>query len=185
MSALRESLVHSGPFSGKLVRIGGLADALGAEITQATSLGVALSVTSRVWDRRGALLGHLALMNLHPDGFGNLAEVTEAVGAVVGGLPGYILDSGRYLHYYGCRLLPGDEWLDFVSQFLMPCTLVSPRYVGHCVVRRFCALRLNAVPPHKPAIPRLVRTVGMADRAPAPCGPAGPGRTNGRLSSPG
>jgi hypothetical protein len=98
-------------------------------------------------------------MNLHPDGFRDIGEVAEAVATVAEGTPGYLLDSGRYLHYYGCRLLRDAEWLDFVAQFLMPCTLASPRYIGHSIVRRFCALRLNPVPPHKPKTPRLVLAV--------------------------
>jgi hypothetical protein len=38
----------------------------------------------------------------------------------------------------------------------MPCILVSPRYVGHSLFRRFTALRLNSVQPHKPTIPHVV-----------------------------
>jgi hypothetical protein len=79
---------------------------------------------------------------------------------VTANLPGYLLRSGRYFHYYGVALLTPQEWLRFLASFLMPCTLVSPRYIGHSLHRGFCTLRLNAVPPLKPEIPQLV----VADR---------------------
>jgi len=156
--ALSESLIHSGPFSGKLVGISDLAGRLPAELLSASQRRLALSVTSRIWCER-RLVGHIALMNLHPEGFSDLDELARGVSAVVHGRPGQLVRSGRYYHYYGHGLLSEQEWLDFVAQFLMPCTLVSPRYVGHSLIRRFCALRLNAVPPHKPETPLVVSAV--------------------------
>jgi hypothetical protein len=55
-------------------------------------------------------------------------------------------------------LLSRPAWLAFFGQFLMPTTMVSPRYVGHSMARRFCALRLNALPPYRPVVPRVVLT---------------------------
>ncbi|HEU5155538.1 MAG TPA: hypothetical protein VFU43_00955 [Streptosporangiaceae bacterium] len=120
----------------------------------------ALSVASRVWETRQKFSGHLALMNLHPEGYLDESELSKAVLRVSGGIPGYLLESGRYYHFYGARLLDQEEWLDFVGRFLMPCTLVSPRYVGHSINRRYCALRLNSVPPYKPSMPRLISAFG-------------------------
>jgi hypothetical protein len=89
----------------------------------------------------------------------SLSVPAASVTDVVNGRPDHLVRSGRYYHYYGLGLLSGPDWLDFVAQFLMPCVMVSPRYVGHSLIRRFCSLRLNAVPPHKPATPRVVSTV--------------------------
>lgn len=121
---------------------------------------VALSVTSRVWNEAAQFSGHLALMNLHPEGYLSEAELGDAVLRVAGGIPGYLLSSGRFYHYYGTRLLSDAGWLDLLSRFLLPCTLVSPRYIGHSLSRRYCALRLNSVPPHKPRIPHLISVLG-------------------------
>ncbi|MBN1630052.1 MAG: hypothetical protein JW990_09825 [Thermoleophilia bacterium] len=113
-------------------------------------------MTSRVWNEAGHQVGHLALMNLHPVGFDDAHELSEAVRLVVDGTSGYLLSSGRYFHYYGQRLLSVPDWPRFLSQFLMPCVLVSPRYIGHSLYRGFCSLRLNAAPPAKPVTPSLI-----------------------------
>jgi hypothetical protein len=126
----------------------------------ATRRRLALSVTSRVWDMRRKFTGQLALMNLHPEGYLDESELAKAVFRVSGGIPGYLLRSGRFYHFYGARLLDQDEWLDFAGRFLMPCTLVSPRYIGHSIDRRYCTLRLNSVPPHKPSTPHLLSVLG-------------------------
>ncbi len=89
-------------------------------------------------------------------GFSTIAEVRSVIGRVTDDLPGYLLSSGRHFHYYGMQLLDSEAWIAFLAQFLMPCVLVSPRYIGHSMHRGFCALRLNAVPPHKPIVPVLV-----------------------------
>lgn len=137
-----------------LLRIGDRA-AMARAIEAAERQDLALSVTSRIWDDRSAFAGHLAVMNLHPDGFADVRELGAVVFRVAGGIPGYLLATGRYAHFYGARLLSREEWLGFVTRFLMPCVLVSPRYVGHSVARGFCCVRLNAVRPHKPVVPRV------------------------------
>jgi hypothetical protein len=156
--ALKESLVHEGPFEGQLVEAGVLG-ALLAELKSTGTSGTALSVTSRIWSRERRFVGHLALMNLHPEGFGSFTELADAVREVSGGHAGYLLYSGRFFHYYGRQLLAEDEWPRFMGEFLMPCNLVSPRYIGHSLNRGFCALRLNAVSPQKPVAPRLICAV--------------------------
>jgi hypothetical protein len=152
IGALDESVSHHGPFYGDRVSISDLAPTLANRAGVSSS---ALSVVSRVWDVRGKQVGHLALMNLHPVGFASADELRQAIDRVTNGLPGYLVSSGRYFHYYGIQLLSSEDWLRFLAQFLMPCVLVSPRYIGHSVYRGFCALRLNSVPPHKAALPTL------------------------------
>lgn len=154
IEALEESLRH-GPRDTFLLEAGDRAG-LAEHLRRAGGRRLALSVTSRVWDAAGGLAGHLALMNLHPEGFRGAGELAEAVRLTAGGTPGYLLESGRYFHYYGRRLLTGAEWQGFLAQFLMPCVLVSPRYIGHSLDRGFCTLRLNAAPGAKPMVPRVV-----------------------------
>jgi hypothetical protein len=156
--ALRESLIHEGHHTRRLVAPGD-PDGLLTELDSATREGLALSVTSRVWREDGRLAGHLALMNLHPEGFNDVTELREAIPLITNRLPGYLINSGRHYHYYGRRLLPEEDWPRFIAEFLMPCTVTSPRYIGHSIERGFCSLRLNAVPPQKPVIPRLACTI--------------------------
>lgn len=154
VDALPQALIHTGPFDGWRTRVRELEGVLRARAD--TPVPVATSISSRVWNDVGDHVGHLALMNLHPVGFNDKYEVRSAVRQVVSGRPGYLLCSGRYFHYYGRRLLGIADWPRFLAQFLMPCVLVSPRYIGHSLYRGFCTLRLNAVPPFKPAVPALV-----------------------------
>jgi hypothetical protein len=154
IDAMGQSLVHSGPFAGVRVRIGELDEVLSVRFRAASDSAV--SISSRIMDEAGSQIGHLGLMNLHPVGFRDPEELWRAVQQVVDYMPGYLLSSGRYFHYYGKRLLRPHEWVSFLAQFLMPCVLVSPRYVGHSLHRGFCTLRLNAVPPLKPDIPTLL-----------------------------
>jgi hypothetical protein len=100
------------------------------------------------------------LMNLHPVGFRSPDELCRALYTVCQGCPGLLLSSGRFYHYYGFRVLNHPAWLQFLAQLLMPCTLVSPRYVGHSLYRGFCALRLNKVAPHKAVVPHVIGRVG-------------------------
>lgn len=154
IGALRESLRHDGPFGGERFTVNRLHQSVANHLATSQS---ALSVSSRVWNGRGEHIGHLALMNLHPVGFRSARDVREAIDEVTDGLPGYLLASGRYFHFYGKSLLTLDSWLLFLAQFLMPCVLVSPRYVGHSLHRGFCTLRLNSVPPVKPTTPRTAQ----------------------------
>lgn len=96
---------------------------------------------------------HLAVMNLHPEDDLEFTDVVRLTNAITGNMPGYILGSGRYYHFYGLRLLDGTEWRRFLASWLMPTIAVSPRYVGHCLHRDYTALRLTAAPPHKPTVP--------------------------------
>jgi hypothetical protein len=155
IGAIPQALIHSGPFNGWRARVGELEGVL-HELAQTRS-SVATSLTSRVWNETGSHVGHLALMNLHPEGFDDVYEIRDTVRLVVAGRSGYLLSSGRYFHYYGRQFLRVPDWQGFLSQFLMPCVLVSPRYIGHSLYRGFCTLRLNAAPPLKPAVPLLVK----------------------------
>ncbi|MCC3771744.1 hypothetical protein [Streptomyces sp. UNOC14_S4] len=158
IESLPESLLH-GPFESFFVKVGDRESA--AKLYRAAGeCRLALSVASRIRDEDMGLLGHLALMNLHPEGFLGREELGKAVLQVTGGIPGYLLTSGRFFHYYGRRLLSKAEWTDFAARFLMPCTMVSPRYIGHSLSRDTCCLRLNAVPPHKPSVPEVVAALG-------------------------
>jgi hypothetical protein len=147
--ALAESLIHEGPFEGTLISVGSAEEFLGALHKRPARPGATQSITSRIWGANNEPVGHLALMNLHPEGFNDLDELVRAIHGVTNYLPGYLLGSGRYFHYYGQALLSEQEWLQFVAQFLMPCN------IGHSLNRGFCSLRLTAVP-SKPKTPELI-----------------------------
>ena len=158
ISHLREGLRHEGPFSGELVSIRRINHELAALRNRIGGLDV-VSVTSRVFDPAGAQVDQLAIMNLHTEGFGSIEALTEAISEVTGGVSGYLLESGRYYHFYGKELMSYREWVNFLTSFLMPCVLVSPRYIGHSLFRGFCSVRLTSADPHKPMVPRLLRVL--------------------------
>lgn len=114
------------------------------------------SVTSQVTCRNGQR-GHLAMMNLHPDRALSLDDLEKGVAFIDRGRGGVLLDSGRHQHYYGGYLLTEHEWLDFMATFLMPCILVSPRYIGHRLHHGYCSLRLTADPEFKPTVPWVTK----------------------------
>lgn len=154
---LGAGLAHEGPFAGRLVALSGLEPELRLMAAGLDPLDV-VSVTSRLFDPAGAFLGHLAIMNLHPEGFDDLDTLLGAIAEVTSGIPGYLVASGRYYHFYGRVVLADPDWLDFLVGFLMPCVLVSPRYIGHSLFRRFCTVRLTAARPYKPTVPTLLAT---------------------------
>lgn len=98
------------------------------------------------------------MMNFHPDA-ASQDDVTQALQYICRGKQGALLESGRYLHYYGDFLLNEQEWPKFMAEFLMPCTLVSPRYIGHRLYDGYCTLRLTADKTSKPKIPEVVRII--------------------------
>jgi hypothetical protein len=155
---LRDGLIHDGPFHGRLIRIDSLEEEIELMATQTDEPDV-VSVTSRLFDHDGNPIGHTALMNLHPEGFDSVDSIVRAIREITAGMPGYLLSSGRHYHYYGCRILCGNEWDRFLAQFLMPCVMVSPRYIGHSLFQGFCAVRLTAAAPHKPTVPTLLMIV--------------------------
>lgn len=158
IAALDESLLH-GPIDSFLVRVGDDSE-IARLFSRSERSGRALSVASRILDQDQRRYGHLALMNLHPDGFLSRQELESAVHRVAHRTPGYLLNSGRFFHYYGARVLTHEQWIEFLARFLMPCTMVSPRYIGHSLSRGFCCLRLNSVAPHKPYVPKVISLIG-------------------------
>lgn len=153
---IKESVAHDGPFDGNLMRVGECAAALESEVASAAAER-AVSVTSRIWTANRQVIGHMPLMNLHPEGFNSLNQLVRAIRTVTNDRPGFIIKSGRYFHYYGAYVLSRTEWPKFLGEWLMPCVMVSPRYIGHSLNRGFCALRLNSAPPIKPFKPLVLR----------------------------
>jgi hypothetical protein len=96
---------------------------------------------------------HLALMNLHPEEDLSYEDITRIVRLVTSRMPGYLLTSGRFYHFYGLRLLSVREWNQFIAAWLMPTIIVSPRYVGHSLYRGYATLRLTTNPTYKPSLP--------------------------------
>jgi len=97
---------------------------------------------------------HIPMMNFHPE---NCSEndIKIALRHICGDNGGVLLDSGRFQHYYGDFLLNEYQWRQFMTEFLMPTILVSPRYIGHRLHDGYCTLRLTADAQYKPKIPQL------------------------------
>lgn len=121
------------------------------------------SFCSKVTMLDGAYL-NIPMMNFHPLGVSkkeSLRYIENAIGTIFGNRQGVLLDSGRYFHYYGNFLLEFNEWLDFLSAFLLTEILVSPRYIGYVLHDGYCPLRVTATqnPIYKPKIPKVVKVI--------------------------
>ena len=114
-----------------------------------------VSVASRVNLVYGGIR-HIPMMNFHPEiGHDQLRAVINFL-REIGEKEGVILESGRYFHYYGNRLISEREWIKFSATFLKPVVLVSPRYIGQVFHNNYSTLRLTKDDTYKPRIPSVV-----------------------------
>lgn len=98
---------------------------------------------------------HIPMMNFHLEN-GAGVDIRRTLEHICGSNTGVLLDSGRYKHYYGDFMLDNDAWTRFMAEFLMPTTIVSPRYIGHRLRDGYCTLRLTADGQYKPKVPEVV-----------------------------
>lgn len=98
---------------------------------------------------------HIPMMNFHPE-VNSSSELITMVNRICGYKQGVLLRSGRYFHYYGTTLLDHENWLRFMASFLMPCVIVSPRYIGHRLYAGYCTLRLTSEKIYKPLVPKVI-----------------------------
>lgn len=106
------------------------------------------ALCSKVRLANGAF-AHIPMMNFHPEGVG-IEAIKETIKQICPNRGGCILSTGRFFHYYGDFLLTQKQWQMFMAEFLMPCIVVSPRYIGHRLHDGYCTLRLTTQIPHKP-----------------------------------
>lgn len=98
---------------------------------------------------------HIPMMNFHPEGI-SLEIIKQSIKHIYPNKNGVILHSGRFFHYYGNFLLSENEWIKFMAAFLMPCVLVSSRYIGHRLHDGYCSLRLTTDTKYKTKIPEVI-----------------------------
>ena len=98
------------------------------------------------------------MMNFHPENI-STNEIIKILKHICKEKHGVFLKSGRYYHYYGNFLLSEKQWENFVTEFLMPTILVSPRYIGHRLNNGYCTLRLTTDKKYKPKIPRAIKII--------------------------
>lgn len=106
---------------------------------------------------------HIPMMNFHLEDGVELKHLITAIDKVCGNWKGFILASGRpnCYYYYGNSLLTHDEWVKWMVQFLGPCILVSPRYIGHRISHGYSSLRLGICGDIKPKIPTVVHCLNI------------------------
>lgn len=154
---LEEALRHS-PAGFQCIEInspdlteGRLAD----EDSTARSGGRVLAICSRCILRDGTV-GHIPMMDFRcQPRRTSLNWIIKALRAL-GEEHGAILESGHSYHFYGFRLLDGNEWLHFLAKCLLLAPLVDTRYIAHRLLHGTCVLRLG-VSAQKPVAPRIVR----------------------------
>jgi len=115
------------------------------------------SLTSKVLCD-GNTYKYIPMMNFHLDDI-NLGVVRETLKYICWRKNGCLLESGRFYHYYGNFLLSQDEWTRFIAEFLMPCIVVSPRYIGHRIYDGYCTLRLTIEKSYKPKLPEVIEVL--------------------------
>lgn len=157
---LNEGLIQHTPFAEWLVAGEQIIDNLFDPKSYVISEGHVISMSSKIKIASGETR-HLAIMNLHPEGHISYDKLVKMIEIVTENMPGYLLESGRYYHFYGHMLLDEEQWLRFMAQFLMPTILVSPRYIGHCMYRGYAALRLTTDKTYKPLLPIVCSQVGQ------------------------
>lgn len=102
-----------------------------------------LAVISRV-DRAGGESEQVPMMDfMCPPSRNNQAVLTRLLHELGNGR-GWLLESGRSYHYYGSRILNGEEWKVFLGKCLLMSGYVDDRYIGHQLVDGHCVLRLSA-----------------------------------------
>lgn len=119
------------------------------------------SLTSKVLCKDGSIK-HIPMMNFHPEIADTEPYIMSSLEYLFPGKPGVLVDSGRYLHYYGNFLISQEEWSHFLSEFLMPCILVSPRYIGHRLHDGYSTLRLTNDDEFKPTVPTVTSLLNQA-----------------------
>ncbi len=107
---------------------------------------------------KGGKYKHIPMMNFHPDNV-SLDAINESLKIICPNSKGVILETGRFFHYYGMSLLSEEKWLQFMAEFLMPCVVVSPRYVGHSLYDGYCSLRLTTDTKYKTKIPEVIAII--------------------------
>lgn len=137
-------------------------DFLDARIKSEPEIGIVWSMTSEVVCAIGMkkCVRHIPMMNFHPEGIG-IEEIEQALNVICSTWKGVILDSGRHQHYYGNHLLDKDSWVKWMAEFLGPCVLVSPRYIGHRLHHGYASLRLTSDSKYKPVVPIVIKVVGV------------------------
>jgi hypothetical protein len=102
-----------------------------------------LGIVSKV-ELVGGRLAHIPMMDFmcapSPD---NLETVSHLLSRLHQGR-GWLLESGRSYHYYGCRLLTDPEWRVFLGKCLLMSGFTDDRYIGHQLVDGHCVLRLSS-----------------------------------------
>lgn len=98
---------------------------------------------------------HIPMMNFHPVDI-SLEDLKFAIKNICKNFNGALLSSGRFFHYYGNSLLNENEWTKFMTDFLMPCVLVSPRYIGHRLFDGYSTLRLTSDKFVKTKVPEVI-----------------------------
>jgi len=157
---LLESFTHPTPTAQKTLRRDEFL-ALTLESLRSDTPHTVWSFTSKVICKDGSIQ-HIPMMNFHPEIDGFEPYVLQSLEYLFPKKPGVLVDSGRYLHYYGNFLISQDEWLHFLGEFLMPCILVSPRYIGHRIHDGYSTLRLTNDEKFKPTLPRVVSLLNQA-----------------------
>jgi hypothetical protein len=112
-----------------------------------------ISLTSLIISPEGKHF-HLPMMNLHLDYPIGLDKLRKTLNELIGPQY-YLLKTDRFYHVYGQSLMNNKQWEQWNLKFLMIDALVSPRYIGYSLERKYNPLRINATNYIKTMVPYL------------------------------
>jgi len=98
---------------------------------------------------------HITMMNLHICNTIKQDKLISVLHSIIR-KRFWLLKTDRYYHIYSNKILNNDDWIKWNLTFLMTDCLVSPRYIGHSLERKFNILRQNATSFIKMKIPTVI-----------------------------
>ena len=102
---------------------------------------------------------HIPMIDFSSSGIGHDLEKAKEALKRIGERKGFILNSGRGMHYYGAELLSEEKWPKFIGKCLllniMETRIVDHRFMGHRLVDGYGCLRV-ASHSTKPSTPTVI-----------------------------
>jgi len=98
---------------------------------------------------------HIPMMNLHTCKEISQDKLISTLNSIIR-KRFWLLKTDRYYHIYSNDILNNDDWIKWNLRFLMTDFLVSPRYIGHSLDRKFNLLRQNTTTIIKMKIPSVI-----------------------------
>jgi hypothetical protein len=117
-------------------------ESLTETLTKMSSDKILVGICSRI-ELRSGRAAHALLMDFRRAEKSRefLQRIEEACQQI--GYTGWLLETSGSYHFYGDDLVDLEEWVSFMSTWLLLEDLVDVRFIGHCLIERVSCLRLT------------------------------------------